>query len=169
MTKKSEKVTYFTYFTYSIEIFSYLWTLSFFFQTSTNIKFESNKIKGSKSGGRRGTHIGRWYKGCAAFKIPFFRPHFSSGDTPFQALFQLQRPHFHFFEKKFAFQDLFLLILTEILAPETIILAKSQLSFKPKNQFRRHIPTKFLSTTAPGVPSQLSNLSNVNLQNVVQS
>ena len=38
--------------------------------------------------------------GCAALKTPcFFRPFFSSGDPPFQALFQFWRPHFRFFWK----------------------------------------------------------------------
>ena len=78
-------------------------------------------------------------RGCAALKTSFFRPHFSSRNPPFQALFQLQRPHFQFL-KNLAFQDQFLLILTKLLAPETQLLAtfySGDPSFKQKNKFRR--------------------------------
>ena len=38
---------------------------------------------------------------------PFFRTFFSSGDPPFQALFQLQRPHFYFSENFAIFSPIF--------------------------------------------------------------
>ena len=46
--------------------------------------------------------------GCATLKSLFFRQFFSSKDPSFQALFQLQRPHFYFL-KNFAFSTHFLL------------------------------------------------------------
>ena len=90
---------------------------------------------------------------------------------PFQATLWLWRPTFSssfpapetpfsFLKINLAFPDQFMPIVTKFLAPETQILAKihsRDLSFKPRNQFRRpyflkpwrHKPTKILSTTSP--------------------
>ena len=42
--------------------------------------------------------LGRWNRDVPPSKPPF-RPHFSSRDPPFQALFQLQKIRFHFLKK----------------------------------------------------------------------
>ena len=62
----------------------------------------------------RGGEHSHWkvVRGCAALKTPF-QDIFSSRDPLFQALFQLQRPHFDILEKMH-FQDQFSLIWAKI-------------------------------------------------------
>ena len=100
--------------------------------------------------------------GCATLKTPLFRPFFSSGDSLFQAFFQLQRPHFYFSKKILHFQDQFLPILVKFqllrhkfyqkFVPETRVSCQKISSGDPtfENLGGTYLP-KFLSTTSPGV------------------
>ena len=99
------------------------------------------------SGKGGGTHIVRWYGDCAALKTPFSKPHFSSTDPPFQALFQLQRPHFHFLIKSWISRPIFCWFWLNFSSWDTNYgkIYSRDPSFKPKKSV---LETLFLKTRA---------------------
>ena len=118
------------------------------------VDWQKYKKQGFAEGG--GSHW-KVVQGYAILKNPFFRPHFSFRDPPFQPLFQLQSPTSILFLKKkiLHFQTNFLLILTKNIAPETQILAKfrsGNLQFQTKKSVAETI---------------FENLSGTSIQNFV--